>query len=178
MALLRRARVLARELGLEDDTLLFFINDNGGGVMDAAVTICDLFLKAALPIVSTRDRQGRELRREVSTEQGTYLDVPLAVIINNDSASASEMVAAFASERGLAKIVGTTTPGRLVASKPLKLPDGYFLILPVGAYVTWDGRRLEGEGVKPDVHVEFSYEALHRRRDNQLESALEVVRGM
>lgn len=69
-------------------------------------------------------------------------------------------------------------PGRLVASKPLKLSDGYFLILPVGAYVTWRGRRLEGEGVKPEVHVELSHQELLSGKDNQLESAVGVVRDL
>ena len=54
------------------------------------------------------------------------------------------MVAAFAVENQLARIVGTATPGRLVGSKSFKLRYGYFLILPVGAYVTWQGKRLEG----------------------------------
>ena len=71
------------------------------------------------------------------------------VLVNEHSASASEMVAAFAAENGLARIVGTNTPGRLVGSKPFKLSHGYFLILPIGAYVTWQGKRLEGEGVRP-----------------------------
>ena len=83
----------------------------------------------------------------------------IALLVNEHSASASEMVAAFAAENGLAKIVGTTTPGRLVGSKPFKLSDGYFLILPVGAYLTWQGSRLEGQGVKPDIEVPLSYEA-------------------
>jgi carboxyl-terminal processing protease len=61
----------------------------------------------------------------------------IALLVNEHSASASEMVAAFAAENRLATIVGTRTPGRLVGSKAFKLPHGYFLILPVGAYLTW-----------------------------------------
>jgi len=101
----------------------------------------------------------------------------IALLVNEHSASASEMVAAFAAENGLAKIIGTTTPGRLVGSKPFKLPQGYFLILPVGAYLTWQGSRLEGQGVKPDLEVPLSYESIANGRDNQLEAATQIVRG-
>ena len=101
----------------------------------------------------------------------------IALLVNEHSASASEMVAAFAAENGLAKIIGTTTPGRLVGSKPFKLSQGYFLILPVGAYLTWQGSRLEGQGVKPDLEVPLSYESISNGRDNQLEAAIQIVRG-
>jgi C-terminal processing protease CtpA/Prc len=101
----------------------------------------------------------------------------MALLVNEHSASASEMVAAFAAENHLAKIVGTTTPGRLVGSKPFKLSHGYFLILPVGAYLTWQGKRLEGEGIKPDLEVPLAYESISNGRDNQLEAAIQIVRG-
>lgn len=102
----------------------------------------------------------------------------IALLVNEHSASASEMVAAFAAENHLAKIVGTSTPGRLVGSKPFKLSHGYFLILPVGAYLTWQGKRLEGEGIKPDLDVPLSYERMRNGGDNQLEAAIEVVRSI
>lgn len=102
----------------------------------------------------------------------------IALLVNEHSASASEMVAAFAAENGLAKIVGTRTPGRLVGSKAFKLSNGFFLILPVGAYLTWQGKRLEGQGIKPDVEIPLSYERILDGRDNQLEAAIEIVRGL
>ena len=98
------------------------------------------------------------------------------MLVNEHSASASEMVAAFAAENRLAKIVGTSTPGRLVGSKAFKVGDGYFLILPVGAYVTWQGKRLEGQGIKPETEVPLSYEAISNGQDNQLEAAVEIVK--
>ena len=102
----------------------------------------------------------------------------IAMLVNEHSASASEMVAAFAAENRLAKIVGTCTPGRLVGSKAFKVGDGYFLILPVGAYVTWQGNRLEGQGIKPESEVPLSYEAISSGRDNQLEAAVEIVKSL
>lgn len=102
----------------------------------------------------------------------------IVLLVNEHSASASEMVAGFAAENRLATIVGTRTPGRVVGSKPFKVGDGYFLILPVGAYLTWQGTRLEGSGVKPDVDIALSYEAARNGEDNQLETALAIVKGL
>lgn len=102
----------------------------------------------------------------------------VVVLVNEHSASASEMVAAFAAENGLAKLVGTKTPGRLVGSKPFKLPHGFFVILPVGAYLTWQGWRLEGKGIQPEIDVPLSYDCISNGRDNQMEAAIEFVRGL
>jgi C-terminal processing protease CtpA/Prc len=96
----------------------------------------------------------------------------IAILVNEHTASASEMIAAFAQENGLARIVGTTTAGRLLSGDTFRLPLGYVLSLPVGAYYTWQGRLLEGVGVTPDVKVELSYTALQRGLDNQLSIAM------
>lgn len=100
----------------------------------------------------------------------------IAILVNQHSASAAEMVAAFAQENRLATIVGTKTPGRLVGSRPFKLPEGYFLVLPVGAYLTWRGQTLEGIGVNPDIKVALSYDALIQKVDNQTQEALKLIR--
>jgi C-terminal processing protease CtpA/Prc len=99
----------------------------------------------------------------------------MAVLVNEHTASASEMIAAFAAENRLATIVGANTAGRLLSGDSFKLPHGYVLTLPVGAYYTWGGRLLEGTGVAPDVPVELSYDALRAGGDNQLEAALDTV---
>ena len=99
----------------------------------------------------------------------------IAILVNQHSASAAEMIAAFAQENGLARIVGVKTPGRLVGSRPFKLPDGYVVILPVGAYLTWSGQTLEGKGVQPDAVVELSYEAVSAGQDPQLDEALRLL---
>jgi len=99
----------------------------------------------------------------------------IAMLVNEHTASASEMIAAFAAENRLATIVGTKTAGRLLSGDSFKLPHGYVLTLPVGAYYTWGGRLLEGAGVSPDVPVELSYHAVRAGSDNQLEAALDTV---
>jgi C-terminal processing protease CtpA/Prc len=99
----------------------------------------------------------------------------VALLINEHAASAAEMVAAFASEYGLATLVGARTPGRLVATSAFKVGHGYRVALPVAAYYTWKGTNLEGCGVAPDVAIPLSTEALWSGLDSQLERAKDIV---
>jgi len=92
--------------------LILDVRDNYGGALDAAVDISDLFLRAGRTIVTTRDREQETRDRFVSTGKGDYLEVPLAVLINNDSASASEIVAACLQDYGRAVIVGQRSYGK------------------------------------------------------------------
>ena len=96
----------------------------------------------------------------------------VALLVNEHSASAAEMVAAFASEYGLATLVGTKTAGRLVATSAFKVGFGYRLVLPVARYYTWHGRNLEGEGVEPDIREPLSTEALLGASDRHLDRAV------
>jgi C-terminal processing protease CtpA/Prc len=97
----------------------------------------------------------------------------VAMLVNEHSASASEMVAAFASEYGLAHLVGTKTPGKLVAASSFKVGHGYRVALPVGAYYTWLGTKLEGRGVTPDTAELVTPETLVAGIDTPLAKALE-----
>jgi C-terminal processing protease CtpA/Prc len=93
------------------------------------------------------------------------------ILINEHSASAAEMVAAFASEYGLATLVGVKTAGRLVAASSFTVGFGYRVALPVAAYFSWQGNNLEGRGVLPDIEERLSPEALWNGEDNQLARA-------
>lgn len=96
----------------------------------------------------------------------------VAMMVNEHSASAAEMVAAFASEYRLATLVGTKTAGRLLATSAFKVGFGYRVVLPVAAYFTWHGTNLEGRGVMPDIEEPISPEALWNGEDNQLNRAV------
>jgi len=100
------------------------------------------------------------------------------LLVNQHSASAAEMVAAFARENHLATIMGTETAGRLLSGSMFKVGHGFVLGLPVAAYLTWEGTLLEGKGVEPDYVVGLSYEALREGRDAQMEKAIEVARQL
>jgi len=102
----------------------------------------------------------------------------VVLMVNEHTASAGEMVSAFAEENNLAIIVGTKTPGRLLSGSAFKVGHGYILGLPVAAYLTWQGRMLENHGITPKFSTELSRDALREERDTQLETAVAVVKAM
>jgi len=102
----------------------------------------------------------------------------VVLLVNEHTASAGEMVAAFAEENNLATIVGTKTPGRLLSGSAFKVGHGYILGLPVAGYLTWQGRMLENNGIAPTVSADLSRDALREGRDAQLEIAVEVVKTL
>lgn len=102
----------------------------------------------------------------------------VVILVNEHTSSAGEMVAAFAEENQLATIVGTKTPGRLLSGRTFQVGSGYILGLPVAAYLTWEGRMIEGRGVSPGIPVELSADKLAAGEDVQMQKAIEIVRGM
>lgn len=102
----------------------------------------------------------------------------VVLLVNEHTASAGEMVSAFAEENSLATIVGTKTPGRLLSGSAYKVGHGYILGLPVAAYLTWQGRMLENNGIVPKFSIELSRDALNEGRDTQLETAQHVVNSL
>ena len=102
----------------------------------------------------------------------------VVLMVNEHTASAGEMVSAFAEENKLATIVGTKTPGRLLSGGAFKVGHGYILGLPVAAYLTWQGRMLENDGIIPAVSTELSREALREGRDTQVEKAVTVIQNL
>jgi C-terminal processing protease CtpA/Prc len=99
----------------------------------------------------------------------------VVLLVNEHSASAAEMVAAFASEYGLATLVGMKTAGRLVATSAFKVGFGYRVVLPVAAYFTWQGTNLEGRGLLPNIEEPLSPEAVWSGEDNQLKRAINCL---
>jgi carboxyl-terminal processing protease len=101
----------------------------------------------------------------------------IALLVDRHTASAAEMIVAFARENNLAKIIGEKTAGRLLSATSVKVGHGFRLALPTGAYYTWKGWALEGAPIAPDELAEFDW---HQRRagiDGQLERAIECIRG-
>jgi carboxyl-terminal processing protease len=118
------ARILD-ELNREPlDGLVIDVRDDPGGSFDAAVKICELFLGAGKPIVMTRERDGTIRDRFMSTTTGQYLDLPLAMLVDRNSASASEIVAACLQDYGRAKIVGERSYGKGTVQRLLRVESG------------------------------------------------------
>jgi C-terminal processing protease CtpA/Prc len=97
------------------------------------------------------------------------------LLVNRHTASAAEMIVAFARENNLAKIAGEKTAGKLLSATSVKVGCGFRVALPTGAYYTWKGSILEGTPIEPDELVEFDWQAARATRDNLLEYAIESV---
>ena len=102
----------------------------------------------------------------------------IVLLIDRHTASAAEMIVAFARENHLATIVGESTAGRLLSATSVKVGHGYRLALPTGAYHTWQGTVLEGTPIEPDVEIKFEWKQRRSGIDAQLDRASEVLRAI
>jgi C-terminal processing protease CtpA/Prc len=97
------------------------------------------------------------------------------ILVNEHTTGAAEMVAQFAQENQLAKILGVKTPGRLVSRSATKLGCGYRLVVPVAAYISAKGTQIEGSGIVPDINVPWSFTDALGGKDNQLAAGVETL---
>ena len=153
--------------------LVIDLRSNPGGNLS---TVTDM-LKLLLPegtIVSTKDKNGNT--GEITCDGSHEFTKPLAVLVNQYSASASEIFSGAIQDYGVGQIVGMTTYGKGVVQQIIDLGDGTSFKLTIAEYYTPSGRSINGTGVEPDVEVEYEYDENNPEADNQLEKALEVVR--
>ena len=144
-----------------------------GGNLD---TVCDI-LKTMLPegvIVYTEDKNGT--KTEYKNEEDHTLDIPLVVLVNGMSASASEIFTGAVQDYGIGTIVGTKTYGKGVVQQLVDLQDGTYLKITISEYFTPKGRSIQKKGIEPDVTVEYEKNEQDENADNQLEKALEIVK--
>jgi C-terminal processing protease CtpA/Prc len=99
----------------------------------------------------------------------------VTILVNLHTASAAEMIVAFARENNLGRVVGEKTAGKLLSATSVKVGGGFRLALPTGAYYTWKGSVLEGTPIDPDELVEFDWQAARANKDRQLEYVVESV---
>ena len=161
-----------KEQGME--RLVVDLRDNPGGLLNV---VCDI-LRDILPeglIVYTEDKNGN--RSEETCDGKNPLGMPLTVLVNGNSASASEIFAGAVKDYGIGTIVGTTTYGKGVVQSIRQLSDGSAVKLTIANYYTPKGNSINKTGIRPDVEVELSPELLNQEEitheeDNQLQAAL------
>jgi len=133
--------------------LLVDLRGNAGGLLAEAVGVCDLFLsKGTIVRVEGRSPHERELY-EAHPQAVVPEDVPLAVLIDGQSASAAEVVAGALKSHGRAALVGVRTFGKGAVNRMYGLPDGSGVVLTVAYYTAGDGIEVNGKGVEPDIKV-------------------------
>ena len=154
--------------------LIVDLRGNPGGNLDTVCEILDLMLPEGL-IVYTEDKDGN--RQEFTSDAEQAVQVPLAVLVDKNSASASEIYAGAIQDYGIGQIVGTKTYGKGVVQTIYDLKDGTSLKLTVAEYFTPNGRNIDGEGITPDVEVTYQRDENDPEADNQLDRAVETLQN-
>lgn len=166
----------ARKDGMKG--MILDLRANPGGSLNAVVEMLRMILPEGM-IVYTEDKNGK--RSEYTCDGENELEVPLVVLVDMNSASASEIMAGAIKDYGLGTLVGTTTFGKGIVQQIIPFRDGSAVKVTISSYFTPKGNNIHGIGIEPDVVCEFDGEAYYGsedRPDNQLEKAKEVLRGM
>ncbi len=133
--------------------IIIDLRNDPGGLLDQAVEVSDIFIKQGL-IVSTKGRTGNIDERKASGK-APYPDIPMVVLINGGSASASEIVAGALQDYGRAYLIGTQSFGKGSVQTVIDLGDDAGLKITVARYYTPKGRQIDGKGITPDEVVKF-----------------------
>ena len=164
-----------KEQGME--RLVIDLRDNPGGLLTSVCDVLGWILPEGL-IVYTEDKYGNKM--EETCDGKHPLDMPLAVLVNEGSASASEIFAGAVQDYEVGTIVGTTTFGKGVVQALYPMSDGNAVKLTVSKYYTPKGKNIHGEGISPDIKVKlnpelFNQTELTREEDNQLQTAVQSL---
>ena len=153
------------------------LRDNPGGLLTAVCGVLRQILPEGL-IVYTEDKNGK--REEETCDGKNKLDMPLAVLVNGNSASASEIFAGAVKDYGIGTIVGITTYGKGVVQTIQPLTDGSAVKITIAKYFTPKGNDINKKGITPDVEAELSgditdWTELTHKEDTQLQTALKEI---
>jgi len=154
--------------------LIIDLRDNGGGDVDVATNMVSRLLPKGL-IIYTEDKNGR--RDEYNSDGKNEFTKPIVVLVNGNTASASEIFAGALKDRKKAVIVGEKTYGKGVVQVVVPMTDGSAVKLTTAKYYLPNGECIHGEGIEPDEKVELDIDAYREKgKDNQKDKALELIR--
>ena len=194
-----------KEQGME--ALILDVRYNPGGLLESAVDVAELFLDKKQTVVSTKSRTDSQNLVFRSNRASEYKDIPMVVLVNEGSASGSEIVAGALQDHKRAIIIGEKTFGKGLVQTVIPLPDGSAIKLTTSRYFTPSGKSIDGEGIFPDIEIEYKAiieegeeedeadikeeitkqlkeekeedEFMKRfKRDNQLSRAVDVLKGL
>lgn len=162
------------EKGLQDlkskgaDSLVLDLRNNPGGLLSVAINVAEIFLPEGKMIVSTKGRQeGQDLVNKSTNKNIEYTSWPIVVLINEGSASGSEIVAGALKDDRRAVIVGEKSFGKGSVQSVIPLPDGSGLRLTTAKYYTPSGVSIHGVGIAPDVVVEYKEPPEEKKKDEK-----------
>ena len=167
---------------LEDSgmkSLIIDLRDNGGGLLTAAVGMLDRLLPKGL-LVYTKDKSG--VAEEYFAEDDRCVKIPMAIIVNGNSASASEVFSGALQDNGVAELVGTKTFGKGIVQTIFGMDDGTAIKMTTSKYYTPKGRNIHKTGLEPDIEVSLDESTIAKDGeefaiDNQMQAALDYLAG-
>ena len=159
-------------------SLIVDVRSNPGGLITAASNILDQILPEGT-VVYTEDKYGK---REDYTSDSNCIDCPIAVLVNENSASASEIFAGAIKDYNYGTLIGTKTFGKGIVQTVFPLEDGDAVKITTAKYYTPKGNYIHGAGIEPDINLTYKYsgpedETYDMKYDNQVQKAIEVLNG-
>ena len=148
--------------------LVFDLRNNPGGLLSQAVEVSDIFLEPGKLVVYTKGRLESQQQRFSSSQRGIGAEIPMVVLVNAGSASASEIVAGALQDLKRAPVLGEKTFGKGSVQTIVPLSDGSGLRLTTALYYTPKGRLIQGEGIEPDVKLSAEGQVANHLREKDL----------
>jgi carboxyl-terminal processing protease len=155
--------------------IILDLRDNPGGPVDSAVKVASQFLNEGIVLYAV-DSDGEKQVWSVETG-GLATDLPLVVLVNGGSASASEVIAGALQDYGRASLIGVKTFGKGSINILKELSDGSAIYLTIGRWFTPNGRQIEGQGLTPHIVVERTEQDIEQGKDPQLDRAIEYIKS-
>ena len=157
--------------------LIVDVRSNPGGLVTSVVDILDQILPEGT-VVYTEDKYGK---KETYTSDASCMHYPMAVLVNGDSASASEIFAGAIKDYDYGTLIGTKTFGKGIVQTVFPLENGDAIKITTAKYYTPKGHYIHGKGIQPDIKLEYKYsgpedESYDMKYDNQLQKAISVVK--
>ena len=160
-------------------SLIIDLRNNGGGIVDEALNIADMIIEKDKTLLITLDKKNNE--EVIKSENDAIIDMPIVVLTNKNTASASEILAGILKDYQKAKIVGTKTYGKGVIQELMFLTDGTGIKLTTNEYLTPNRNKINNVGITPDEEVTLPDEVANRlnideEKDTQLQKAIEILK--
>ena len=159
-------------------SLILDLRNNGGGMVDECEEITDLFLDKDKTIMTTKDKKGN-VQKSVTKNKKLY-EIPLVILVNENTASASEILTGALKDNNRTKVIGTKTYGKGVIQSVFNLSDGSGLKITTAEYFTPNGIEINKKGITPDIEVKLpdtvkSVYAVEEKDDTKLKKAIEEL---